>query len=269
MDKRWYVSLDALKAEIGETGTSNDAILGRMIERASRWLERVTDRVFIPMTATRTFDVPASLAQAGRGVLYLHDDLLAVTSLSDDQATKSSSNYFLYPLNSTPKTRLELLHSSESWYFSDTRQAAITIAGRWGFSEDTEDTGATLNGAISSTTATTFTADDGSLIEAGWCLLIDSEQMFVSSVSSNTVTVQRGNNGTTAATHSDGTTIYRYVPEPDAEEAVALKAIAYYNKRTSAGVEAESIGAYRVTYSDGAGGEALADSLALSLRRLV
>ena len=36
---RWYISLNALKIDIGETGTTNDAKLKRYIDRASAAIE--------------------------------------------------------------------------------------------------------------------------------------------------------------------------------------------------------------------------------------
>lgn len=41
-------------------------------------------------------------------------------------------------------------------------------------------------------------------------ILVDTEQLYVTSISGNTLTVERGVNGTTAATHSGGATVYRY-----------------------------------------------------------
>ena len=245
--RRWYVSLDAVKQELGIDNTTHDAKLKRYIERASGWMERFTGRVFIPVTDTRYFDAPDS----PRGALYLNDDLLEVTSISDDQGAIDSSEYFLYPLNGVPKTRIELLHSNKFWYFQDTRQKAITITGKWGYRDDYDDTGATLNGAITSTSVTSLTASDGSLIEVGWSLLVDDEQMFVTNVSSDMVTVQRGNNGTTAATHSDGATIYRYVPPPEVEEMTALLVVTWHKWRNEGSQRRKRVGDFEVVYDSG------------------
>ena len=244
---RWYLSLDALKAELGITATAKDAQLKRFIERASSFIERRTGRVFIPETATRYFDAP----KLPRGALYLYDDLLSVTSVTDDQGALAAADYFLYPLNRSPKRRVELNSSREFWYYDDTPQKAIVIVGQWGFGADYEDTGATLAAAISSTTATTFTASSGSLVQTGWALLIDSETLFVSGVSGNTVTVQRGVNGTTAATHALAAVVYRYTPPAGIEEAASLLAQTWYNWRQAGGVKSSRIGDYAVTYLDG------------------
>lgn len=247
--QRWYISLDALKAELGITVTTKDAQLKRFIERASNFIEQRTGRVFIPETATRTFDAP--MPNLPRGALYLHDDLLSVTSITDDQGALSAGDYFLYPLNRSPKRRIELNTSREFWYYDDTPQSAVVIVGQWGYCADYEDTGATLGAAISSTTTLTFTASSGTLLQTGWSLLIDSEQMFVTGISGNTITVQRGNNGTTAATHLNGAAIYRYTPPAGIEETASLLAQTWYNWRKSGGEKSERIGDYAVTYVDG------------------
>lgn len=244
---RWYISLDALKAELGITATAKDAQLKRFIERASSFIERRTGRVFIPKTATHYFDAP----KLPRGALYLYDDLLSVTSVTDDQGALSANDYFLYPLNRSPRRRIELNTSREFWYYDDTPQKAIVIVGQWGYSADYEDTGATLGAAITSTTATTLTASSGNLLQTGWTLLLDSEALFVSGISGNTITVQRGVNGTTAATHANATTIYRYTPSAGIEEAASLLAQTWYNWRQAGGVKSSRIGDYTVTYLDG------------------
>jgi len=65
----------------------------------------------------------------------------------------------------------------------------------------------TLDGAISSTGATSVPVDDASGFVAGQIIVVDSEDMSIDSISSNTLTVTRGANSTTAATHSDGATV--------------------------------------------------------------
>lgn len=60
----------------------------------------------------------------------------------------------------------------------------------------------TLNaGATITSTATSFTVTDGSLYQPGHIVMVDSEYLWVSSVSGNTVTMTRGTGGSTAATH--------------------------------------------------------------------
>jgi len=67
----------------------------------------------------------------------------------------------------------------------------------------------TINNAAlaSDTTATSFVANSGNALVAGQVILVGDEQMLVTGVSSNTITVTRGINSTSAATHATGTTI--------------------------------------------------------------
>ena len=72
------------------------------------------------------------------------------------------------------------------------------------------DSGATLSGAISGTGAITPTVSNGNKFTAGGYIQIGTEIMHITSISSNTLTINagdRGRFGTTAATHSDGATI--------------------------------------------------------------
>ena len=66
----------------------------------------------------------------------------------------------------------------------------------------------TLNGAIDSS-VTTVTVTDGTSIPAsvGFLIQIDSEQMSVTSKSTNTLTVVRGANGTSQASHNNGAAV--------------------------------------------------------------
>lgn len=70
-------------------------------------------------------------------------------------------------------------------------------------------TSTTLNGAISTTNTTTcaVTTDAGKFIRAGHVIQIDSELIWVSSISSDTLTITRAFAGTTGATHADAATV--------------------------------------------------------------
>ena len=61
----------------------------------------------------------------------------------------------------------------------------------------------TLDGAISSTSATSVPVDDASGLVVGDFIIVDSEHMTISAILSDTLTVTRASNSTTAATHSD------------------------------------------------------------------
>lgn len=68
-----------------------------------------------------------------------------------------------------------------------------------------------LSAAITSTSATSLTVLGGSWPTANFRVRIDSEILFVSSVSGTTFTVIRGIEGTTSATHSAGAFIFQVI----------------------------------------------------------
>ncbi len=242
---RWYCTLDAIKDELGETGTANDKRLRRYIDAAARAIEDATGRTFLPVTATKYFDVPDCNDR-----LYLeHEDLLSLTTLTDYTGTITSGNYWLYPHNLYPKHTIALDTDTlgRAFEYGDEPNKAITVVGRWGFCEDTAATGLTLAVAISSTTATGITLS-GAGCEVGWTLLVDSEAMFVTAVSGNVAAVERGANGTTAATHLISTAVSRYVVPADVEQAVLEMALLSNNTRAAGGIREESIGEYKVSY---------------------
>lgn len=65
-----------------------------------------------------------------------------------------------------------------------------------------------LAAAIASTTATTITVLHGDWFAAGSTITIDTEELYISTVSDDTLTVTRGYNSTTANTHSSGAYVY-------------------------------------------------------------
>lgn len=262
---RWYCTLNGLKSELGETTTANDARLSRYIAQASRAIEEYTGRTFIPVTATKYFDAPAD----GCKLFLCYEDLLTLTTLTDDTGTITSTYYWLYPLNMRPKHSIVLDTGSlgRGFQYDQDPQRTISIAGVWGYCDDYAAPGLTLAVAVTTTTATTITLS-ASTCEVGWTLLVDSEAMFVSGVSGTVATVQRGANGTTAATHLIGATVYRYTPPADVEIACISMAAYANNVRTAAGVRRETIGEYTVEYgSADSGGGGIPAAAAATLRR--
>ena len=81
------------------------------------------------------------------------------------------------------------------------------MIGVWGYSQYSEDSGTDLNDASMNTTKNTVAVDDGTQFEIGQTALIGTEQMLVTGISGNDLTVTRGLNGSTAAAHADNSDI--------------------------------------------------------------
>jgi hypothetical protein len=263
---RWYTTLEALKSELDDTGTTNDARYRRYIANASRVIEDVTGRTFLPVTATKYFDIPPSPDR----LLFEYDDLLSIATLQDQTGVIAAADYWLYPLNMTPRHSIVLNTTDlgRAFEYDDDPEKAITITGTWGYCNDTASTGLSLAAAITTTTQVAVVLG-GAGCETGWTLLVDSEAMFVTAVSGNVATVERGANGTTAATHLVAAAVSRYVVPADIEQACLEMALHSNNTRASGGIRQESIGEYSVTYGTSAAMPASAQAALRRYRRLV
>ena len=184
----WYATRESVKRAVRSNGSENDEAIDRLIEAASRDVDNMTHRWFIPRTQTRLFRWPGIYGLGD--TLWLDADLISVTALKtkaqdSSPTTISSSDYFLEPENSAPPyTRIEIdISSSASFESGDTSQRSISVEGSWGFSSDTVAVGTVASGLSSGTTATTMVASNGSLtsgINVGDTILVESEQLFVS-----------------------------------------------------------------------------------------
>ena len=83
-------------------------------------------------------------------------------------------------------------------------------------------------------------------VEAGHTILIGAEQMYVQSYSTNTLTVVRGVNGTTAATHSTAAAISVYQYPSPVGEATLLQSARLWKRKDSPVLTTERSGDARL-----------------------
>ena len=236
-----YTTRAQVKARLGITvaDTTYDAILNAVIEAVSREIDQYCGRWFYPVTQTRYF-TPASTRR------ILVDDLLAVTSLKTDEdgdrtyeTTWAAGDYDLMPLNallgSPPEPYWEIRTTPDGDYAFPCVARGVEIAGRWGYYDQRTTSTATLNEALD-TTETGVDVSDGTQFEVGQTILIDSEQMYISAIATNTLTVTRAVNGTTAATHSLGAAIQVYQYPIVSEACLYQAAFAFRAKDAPMGI---------------------------------
>lgn len=245
----FYVSRDAAKSYIGIQSAIKNARIDALIEKTSRFVDKYCDRFFYPKLEERFFDYQDNKE------LLLDCDLLSVTTLYHDRknSTIDSGDIILYPLDGPPYHKVFVDPTADFLTYTDFPERALAIDGVFGYCEDKEDTGVVLSAGIDAND-TEMLIDDGSLIEVGWTLLIDDEQIFVKdddvidstaktaeavdtyekgidandgtllkkgeiiridsedmlieSIATDTLTVARAYNGTTAAEHITGADIY-------------------------------------------------------------
>jgi hypothetical protein len=222
-----YSTLAAFKAEINRSATDDDAMLLRQLERASREVDRECQRHFYSETATRYFD------GNGRPQAWI-DDLVSVTTVKADTSGAGSYSvtlaanidYWTWPNNpraNEPVTRLDLNPISSQLTEWPKGRRRIQVVGVFGYSAESELVG-TLGAAIVSTSATSITMTAGHGLSAGETIIVGTEQMYISAVATNTLTVVRGVNGTTAATALISASVSRRVYCAQASSAATIRA---------------------------------------------
>jgi hypothetical protein len=181
----WYCGREAAKRASSIWGVEHNPIIARAIESASRDFDRQTRRFFIPKTETRLYRWPPR--QPGPSTtLWLDQDLISVTTLQSEAqnaspTTIASSDFFLEPNNQGPPYhRVEIdLSSTAAFQSGDTPQRSISVVGDWGYSADTKSAGTVASGLASDAAATELVCSDGSLVDVGSTILIESERLFI------------------------------------------------------------------------------------------
>ena len=230
-----YLGLGHLKPYLNDTTTRSEAEYLRALEGVSQQIDDWLDRTFQPYTATLyyTADSPHCL---------MVDDLLSVTSIKLDLSadrtyatTMTSTNYELAPYNAVqaeqPYTIVETRPSGQ--YDFPTVSRGVQVVASWGYWDRRRTMPVTLStssGVSASDTAMVLNAAS-TAIQAGHTLLIDSERVYVTAVSSATVSIDRAQHGTTASTHSTGTAIQRYEYPSPIVEACRIQATRLYKRR--------------------------------------
>ena len=242
---RWYLTLEeAKRSDLFRLKNvkEEDSRVKSAIRQASGMIEKALSTWFYPVTATRYFDHPP----VDPSVLLLDQWLLSVTTFTTENTedTLADTDYFLVHTFQNQKFEAPyrcVLMNPDGDYpeleWGDTKIKANAITGEWGHSDFVEDTGATVLNDPLAADDTSLTVLTGTL-ETGWMLLIESEQVFASSITegdtNDTVTIVRAQGGTTAAEHEATTAISRYVPPDNIELLCGIVTARLFNRRTSA-----------------------------------
>jgi hypothetical protein len=176
--------------------------------------------------------------------LDLEDDLLSVTSLSTRAyigATPTlfteETDYVTDPYDSTPKRRI-YSHGLGTGLVFLSGERTVEITGKWGYADERE----TMQAATSEPLDTTETTVDVTVpaeFSPGQTFWLGTEMLYVRSIAGSTLTVERGANGSTAATHDTSATP-QLVKYPPSIEDTALQLAQLRWGRRSAGVEGDS-----------------------------
>jgi len=253
MAENVYVSVPRFKQELGaQDGGSavddRDPSFLRLLESVSRGIDRECGREFFSRVGIRY--CASGEHQLNLGADGLHYgvmpgfDIVSLSAVGIDQGAGTfaqplveTTDYYLYDWNRPAHTpalflinnRYSIVRTSFSPLPRGTR-----LTGVFGYSHELEAAD-TLAAAMIDTTGTTLTLTTGGEVGLGDTIVIDSEQMPVNAVSGKTVTVSRGLNGSTAATHLISATVNRRRYSRDIEEATVLQAVRFYRQKQSGG----------------------------------
>ena len=238
-----YATLTQLKSFLTNTVTTNDTDLLRYVEDASIQIDDICHRHFNTWEGVQYFDGAAR-------TLNIDEDILSVTSIATDEdgsqtysTTLLTSDYILYPINGLPlypKYMVKLALNASVGSFASSILAGVKITGVFGYGNGLSatpyaDSGAVVaaGGITGSATSHTLAAGKGASFSAGMTIRIDTDQLYVSGVSTYTLTFVRGVNGTTAAAHLAGATIYIYSYPGPVVESCLLQAARDFKRRES------------------------------------
>lgn len=262
----YYCSLADAKSELNaKDAVQNPALLKNILQASSRFDIEMSGNArrpfFGPYLETRKFRLSAdnvsSLEQTFR--LPIGNPLLSYSAL----LVGSNSIVGLsegYPQSVSPFAGIRLT-SFEDWYGyanTSTSLTYISITGVWGYHSDYSNAWIeydTLAAAIATTTVTTMTVNDADgddpfgyapRFSEGQLLQIDSEYIEVTKVNtaSNALTIRRGVNGSTAATHSNGASVKVWQTDEPIRRAVARQAGSLLARRGAYQAESNEGGAF-------------------------
>jgi len=182
-----------------------------------------TDAIATTVALANVIPLDGWLISTTTVTAYDDTDRGASTVLTEGYA----NDFFLMPYNAAPKTVFKLNEDTSNTL--DSGQQTLSILGEWGYTADTLSV--TTADAIGSTTATSVSVTSATDLGPAQTVLIDSEQLYITAISGNTLTVQRGVNGTTAATHSGGAGLTRYdYPELIVQACLDIAKLTFRNR---------------------------------------
>lgn len=272
----YYCTLDEAKAELKATTNLDDDLLRQYILMTSRRIDAVMGSprrpFFAPYTEQRRFPIDNYRIDNYNNVYWLRRFILSFSAVTRGSDTLTTSVELYTPDDSVAEA-LHLTDSGITWYSDETPPQFILVTGVWGWHEDYANAYAhvdDLAANVATTTATTVTVADadgadldgftprfspGNLIQVG------TELMEVTAVNTttNVLTVKRGVNGTTAATHTATDDVNVYLVDERIKRITMRQAGLLYARK----------GAYQVETLDGVGVITYPQDLLAELRNVL
>ena len=265
-----YVSLDEAKRRLTDLRDSDDTLFLGYIERSSRAIDDLLDRWFYEVRHARFFGAMPGDRESlyyivndryvvdpwrrQQGVMSLDTpDLIDVVELATDDNSDgtfstiwTAADYLLTPRdklpptsgldNAQPYTGIEVSPVGNRDAFPS-GSSVIRVDGFWGYARKLLRIGGVVDTAGIAVNAVTLPVTDAVGIESGHTLLVGEEQLYVTSVSSNDVSVRRAMNGTEASQHDSGDAIDIYQYPGPIVDATFIQAARLWRRKDAALIE--------------------------------
>ena len=239
------------------------------LDWVTRRIDSMCQMEFAPRRQTRYFDATSDMAlDPYLNSIILDKPLVDIVSCTVADTVlglwtpnlgyqqRINYDYFLYPVNSTPYYKLQAtktfyplfnpaLFSVFAW-FPQAYQQAVAVDGLWCYREyyseqGYESSGQTVQDNPLSSSATTLTVSSNAVFSPGqWFRFKDQavdavdEIALVTDVpmtSTNTLTIARGERGTTATSHAQNCEIDLWITEPNINRACTRWTAYLYQRR--------------------------------------
>jgi hypothetical protein len=225
---------------------AQDWLLRTMIEGASRSWDAWTRRRFYPRIETRYYDYRYSHE------LWLDDDLLEVTTFKTNNGGTTIDAADYWPragksYSNTPYSHIVLkTTTSTPLTYSSTAQRANEVTGVWGYHAgwaSAWNQASTLAASITASATTITVAEAGGQdwqgrsgrFEPTILLKLEAEYMYLVAIDegTDTLTVVRGVNGSTATTHDKDKPVYTFWVDPSIQVAVRRVTAWFWHQKDS------------------------------------
>lgn len=192
--------------DIKETARQN-WLIDQAIQSSARNIDKHMHRRFYPENTTHYWDWPNYQRAYPWRIWFDQYELADVTSnvpvVTSGGNTIAAGNILWGPWNDSPPFTFLELDRSKGGAFGQgsTPQKDVAVTGTFGYAMDSDAAG-TLAAAISSTSATTITVSDSSVLGVGSLLIIESERLLVQDMAMAT-TGQANTSGATTDSAAD------------------------------------------------------------------
>jgi hypothetical protein len=231
-----YKAYKTSRGQNASVDVFDDSVIELLLKSASRYIDSKTGRHFNPYIETRYFSVPGSDCSDPR-VLTLDDDLLEVIGITNgDGVTIPSTEYTFRPRNTSPHYGIRLIDNSTYYWATDgagDSHDVIAVNAIWGYHDHYSQAWqlATTAAEAMDATETGYDVTSGASFAVGNIIRFDNELGYVSQISTNTLTITRGENNSTAATHLTAINIHIWQPMEETRSAVCEIANNAYRRR--------------------------------------